>query len=181
MDRVILCGTDSKSRLTENLVEFLKKRMDLSVYRKKVFYALGKRPGVELVETEALEHLWLGKSILCVRKRANLKRLQGISRDTIVIVPSSCRRLLETISRFSVSVVTVGMSSKDAITFSSHEGEEWVVSLQRSLLNLKGEVVEPMEIPVSLAGWKDEEEILSFAAILMLLGQTDQVERLKLA
>ncbi|MGI5959489.1 MAG: hypothetical protein ACOX60_08750 [Massiliimalia sp.] len=178
MDRVVLCGTDSKSRLMEYLVSYLKKSVSLTVSGDRVLYALGEHPQLEMFQLQELEHLWLGKSILCLRKRANLKRLCGISKDTTVIVPSSCRRILESISRFSVNVVTVGMSSKDTVTFSSHQGEEWVVSLQRSICTLHGQILEPMEIPISLAGWKDEEEILSFVTILLLLNQLENAKRI---
>lgn len=113
-----------------------------------------------------------GKQILLLLKKANLRKLQTLSEETIVIIDSANQRQLEEIAKFHVNVITVGLSPKDTITFSSKDEDSFVISLQREITSLFDKSIEPLEIPCN--GFPVENTfLLQAAAIFLLTGLFD--------
>lgn len=172
MRRFILYGNDN-GKLANKLSGFLKERMEFSFYCKGKIKDYGKNPKVEILDLEELEKLDCGRSIIALKRKANLHKVKFLSPETMVIVHSENRKQLESISRFQTNVITIGLSPKDTITFSSRGEEQSVVALQRTLTTLEGNVLDPMEIPCRhTRGW-DDFSILYFTAVLLLLNLPD--------
>ena len=74
-------------------------------------------------------------------------------------------------------VVSYGTSHRDALTFSSLEGNRLSLAVQRELVTLDGCVVDRQEIPLPLpSGW-DPQLLLSAAGVLLLSGFSPEALR----
>ncbi len=67
--------------------------------------------------------------------------------------------------------VSYGTSPKDTLTFSSLEGDQICVALQRELVTLDGGVVEQQEFVLPFPPESDPMAYLAAAGVLLLLGQ----------
>ena len=72
-------------------------------------------------------------------------------------------------------VITYGFGMRDTLTPSSMLDEGCVVSLQRGLVTLDGEAVEPREVPVGhLTG--EVETRMAVAAVCLLLSEKEKID-----
>lgn len=65
--------------------------------------------------------------------------------------------------------VTYGMSGRDTLTLSSVTGRERILSLQREILTVRGEILERQELTVR--GAMEPERLLAVYGALLLLGE----------
>lgn len=173
MVRVFLVGMDGKPSMGETLCATLQPILPLTYLGNHQYRDFGASPQLELIDTDELTVLNTPASILVLKPKANLRKLEAIAPDTIVILDSANRRQLQAIARLHLNVMTVGLSAKDTLTFSSREEDCAVVSLQRSVRSLDGTRIEPMEIPCRLQGKCSEFHVLTAIALLVLCNQAD--------
>ena len=76
--------------------------------------------------------------------------------------------------KLNLRTITCGVSPKDTITFSSKNEDEIVISLQRSIINLKDESIEPLEIPFKKDIADDDYMLMAYASILIETGIIDK-------
>lgn len=69
-----------------------------------------------------------------------------------------------------IPIVTCGLSQKNTVTFSSRTPATAVVSLQRELHAVDGSLIEPRELPVTLAAPRDDYPLLATVAAMWLAG-----------
>ncbi len=70
----------------------------------------------------------------------------------------------------AASAVSYGVSPRDSLTISSHEGEILWAALQRELVTVDGRVVERQEFPLALESGTEPLPALAAAGALLLLG-----------
>lgn len=83
-------------------------------------------------------------------------------------------------ARHHLKTLTYGLSSRDTLTLSSVTPESAVVSLQRSIITLGGAVLEPAEFPVHLRNPDDRNGLLLCAAVLLLCGEEEMLDKMEL-
>lgn len=94
----------------------------------------------------------------------------NIDASVICIASSSNTDLLKMLADTHARVITCGMSGKDTVTYSSKSDYAISISLQREMLNCTGQIIEPLELVFSLEEHYRSYELLTYAAILILLG-----------
>lgn len=72
-------------------------------------------------------------------------------------------------------ILTCGMHQQDALTFSSCDGEQAVISLQAPLFALSGSPVLPQEIPLTRREEIKRFDLLACAALMLLCGRAGQL------
>lgn len=125
---------------------------------------------INIIETTDIKEIATQNSILIIKNNANIKALKFIDKSTNVIIDSGNTKNIINLSKTLSKVYSCGFSSKDCVTFSSKEDEKAVVSLQRSVTNLKNEICEPLEIPCTIHGRHDDFSILATSLTAILLG-----------
>lgn len=70
----------------------------------------------------------------------------------------------------AAQVISMGRGSKNTVTLSSLQGERAMVSLQRTIVALDGEPVEPCEVALEIKGEAALPEALAAAAVWLLCG-----------
>lgn len=106
--------------------------------------------------------------VLCSWKGAGLILPGGVHAAAL-----SCdRRARRVLQRSRCEALCCGMSSCDPLTLSSLREDSAVISLQRELVDLRGETIEPCDIPVKLSDRLDPDTLLLAAAAALLCGET---------
>ena len=72
-------------------------------------------------------------------------------------------------------ILTCGMHQQDALTFSSFDGEQAVISLQAALVTLGGRDLLPQEFPLFRREDTKRFDLLACAALLLLCGKSRQL------
>ena len=72
-------------------------------------------------------------------------------------------------------ILTCGMHQQDALTFSSFDGEQAVISLQAALVTLGGWELLPQEFPLFRREDTKRFDLLACAALLLLCGKSSQL------
>ncbi len=124
-------------------------------------------------------------TILSVYKNSNLEIEKGIAvfldykerfksqvlpKGIIGICENENRTALEIFKRNKIAVICCGLSNKNSITLSSIGNEQLFASLQRSVQNLNGEIIDPCEIKIKLTRDYLPFSVMASAAILILKG-----------
>jgi len=65
-----------------------------------------------------------------------------------LIINSDYEENLEVIKNLKLTVITYGMKSKSTITISSVEEDDMLMSIQRSIKTIKGNIIEPQEMKI---------------------------------
>lgn len=86
------------------------------------------------------------------------------------IFPSCCTDAIKTAERSGCRSITCGTSSLDTLSIASCSEDGIMVSLQREIQTLKGEIIEPCEICVKTGAQPHIYPTLAAAACLLLLG-----------
>lgn len=92
------------------------------------------------------------------------------SKKVTYIISSADKKSIEKMTNTRFPVITCGTSSKDTISLASIDGVSAVVSLQRKIKNLYGEVIEPMDIKIQLNTKTDVYHTLAACTVLLLCG-----------
>lgn len=93
-----------------------------------------------------------------------------------VAVSSSNRSALRILGNRNHHAIICGMYARDTITLSSYDRDCALVALQRTLLSLSGEEIEPREIKVHLRQSIPSPDIPLITAALLLNGCCDKNE-----
>lgn len=95
--------------------------------------------------------------------------------DAIAVLETDDTDAANIIADTGISAVTCGLSQKSSVTVSSITDTETVISVQRSIIDLFGNVIEPQEIKVAIGPECGHEyEAVSAATALLLSGITPQ-------
>ncbi len=92
-----------------------------------------------------------------------------------VILNADIETNLEEINNIKLNIITFGFNSKSTITASSVE-EDFIICLQRKIININKEVIEPQEIEVKIANKKLSSRyhnLMGIASILLIYGKTE--------
>lgn len=123
--------------------------------------------------------------LIIEKKRANFTATSGIALFTgktlnnkrIIIPPEfvaviDCENTdaAEMLAKNGVCTISCGLSSKNTVTFSSHENDRAVVSLQRVIKTMGGKEYEPSDLPICFSDTYCDYDILASAAVLFLAG-----------
>lgn len=93
-----------------------------------------------------------------------------LSKGIIGVCEETDRTALEILARSDAPVITCGMNQKNTVTLSSLNGDIWFTSLQRSLLDFKGNDVLPSEFKIKLKKRYKPFSVLAAATVLLLNG-----------
>ena len=130
-------------------------------------YLVGERCDIELVAADGLKALNAPDSVLIVGDGALLPH--GLSVFAAVVDADSG---FDADALKGTAVISCGMSGRNTVSMTSRSGDAMTLSLNRSVMTLKG-LCEPFEQPICrLTGTSDYDCMAAFAAA-MLLGLTD--------
>ncbi len=145
MTTILACGNDPDIE-NELMQYFLKK--PATIIHHKIFYS-GKEE-LSLCFLQSLpKEIYLKNSILLFYSPFMCQKHTLNMQNSVVLSESSNKTALHLLMESNVQVVTYGLQSTDSITASSFGKERTLIALQREILGLKGEKIDPYEFSIA--------------------------------
>lgn len=169
MVRIIVLGKRSDSSITRVLKRSLGRKMCVEAFSEFEFSRIGKGdPDVILIDTEKVAKIDSRDTIL-IFKKGYCGKIPEISSKCTAVLEESNTALLNSLLKLPFSAICCGLSQRNTLTVSSMQSNEAVVSLQRELVSVFGNVVEPSDIPVKLDTQQTYYTVLASTAVHLLL------------
>ena len=92
-----------------------------------------------------------------------------------IAINADMNETLEILNNMKLNIITFGFNSKSTITASSVE-ENFIICLQRKIINVNQKIIEPQEIEVKIMERKlsnSSHNIMGIASILLIYGKNE--------
>ena len=109
-----------------------------------------------------------------ISKKEILKSI--ISKANYLIINEDEEINLELLQHLDANIITYGFNSKSTITASSVNEDELFICLQRTILDINGEVLEPQEISVLRENLKINTDIIMGIETILLLYNVKSID-----
>lgn len=173
---IVIMGNTDNTVLEKRLTEILGKKYSVLSFAQKSLDAVSDQPDFFICHTDSIHRVNLKNLILLFSCDGPLSQSLSLPPDCIAIVDSAYQQTIRWLSALSIRAITFGLRHKDTITTSSMADDSLVVSLQRSIHTLSGELLEPFEMPMRLPRWKDQIGlIMQICGVLLLCGKQDSI------
>jgi len=112
------------------------------------------------------------KPDVCIKSCESL--LKNIQSNNIAIINFDDSDLMRHLMGLSCNIITYGYNTRSTVTISGFEEDmvtgktNYVCSLQRDLLTIDNESIEPCEIKVSVPSHYNSESIMAYSAFLLI-------------
>lgn len=160
----IMC--DKNSSTYSQIIEILKEYNFSIIDDNKAILNHGSKVAVKITSqkqittTDSLLLVLNSKSFTLPKFIGNIK----------VICESANIKALNFLKNSEMSVIIVGTSKTDTVTFSSISTTKALISVQRSIKNINGKIIEPCEISVNFKRKYSNSAVICAAALLLVLG-----------
>ncbi len=95
---------------------------------------------------------------------------QKIPKGMIAVCEEKNSSALEIIKNNGAPVITCGINPKNTLTFASMEKENFIISLQREITDIKGKTVLPSDFKINLKKDYSPQAVILCCAVLLLSG-----------
>lgn len=169
--RIVVLGKSSDNAVSLALVRALQKYGCVEyLSENKIFRTSGTSPNFIVYDTDKITKIDATDTILIFKR--------SFDADFSVSLSAKCTAILEqeniaaktVLMNHPATAIFCGMSSKDSITLASNDIQSAVVSIQRHISCLSGDLIEVGDIPVSLTIAEDQYTILAVTCVLLLCG-----------
>ncbi|MFZ2538000.1 MAG: hypothetical protein WAX04_03755 [Oscillospiraceae bacterium] len=174
MNTIIIYGNKKDDQLKNILLKLLADKFKINYISDTTVSSSSGNKVLNIIETSFLNEIKVKNAILILKNNAKINAIKFIDKSTNIIINENNTKNLLCLAKSINNVFTCGFSSKDYITFSSHEDDNAIVSLQRSIKLLNGHICEPMEIPCKAVANINDYSILAATLTLILLGVIDE-------
>ncbi len=168
--KLILLGEGGSEKTQRFLEANLSRRFSLTCCTGQRISVSGAGEELLLLASPELSCAQLEGGLFLARNGARLPKGLRLPGDAVVIVSSDEEEQLRQLARMGAQTVTCGLSCKDTVTFSSKSEDKAVVSLMREVVGLSGEMLEPMDIPITFSPESGDYPLLACTAALLLAG-----------
>ncbi len=171
---LILKGDTAKQK--NSTFEFLLKILDAD-YICKNKIKLYDNPNFLVVEINNPKKISGNKIIAIPTEDMALPDISQNDNNIIWIIMSHFKKIVNWLKDMDAEVITCGMIGSDTVTFSSFTHDSCVISVQRQVKTIFGNIVQPIEIPMTLSLQYTKEEILQISSALILSEQIDNLTK----
>lgn len=171
MVTVFLAG-DSKNDYGKQVCEILSSYVGVLHISGDKIGKYGRGLGVLLIEANSPQITNLKKGIVLLQKLENESELK-IPNGFSVFVESENISALKMLEKTQAQIIVGGLTTRDTLSISSVSQKGPSVSLQREIVSIFGESIEPCELPINCSCEVDEFVLLAVATVLI----TGAIER----
>ena len=174
MITVLYAGNPANKDCSHFLFKHLAQSFNTSYISENNFWQEGQGDELLLYETGQILDCRMKPCIVIVPPGSTAELGKNFDSDTLFILSSEQKKILRTMVKLNLRTMTCGASAKDSLTFSSKDDDELVVSLQRSVVNFRGETIEPLEFPIKRTPEIDDFTAMAYISILIETGIIDK-------
>ena len=115
------------------------------------------------------------KAIILIIDDSEKFKNQILPLDVIGICEDTNQNALNIFRENNVPVITCGNNHKNTITISSIENNQYILTLQRQITNLKGNVILPTDYKITLNNKYSPEAVMLSGAVLCLVNNKTEI------
>ncbi len=168
---MVLLLSDRKNKCENEIIEILSKYGGQHISDKFIGTDSGKFTILSLYKKSTVN---LSKGIAVFLDEGKRFINQELPLGIIGICEETNKTALEIFKNNGIAVICCGLSSKNSITLSSMGDQQLFATLQRSIQNYDGKIIDPCEIKIKFSKNYQPFSIMASAAILLLSNITPQ-------
>ena len=127
-----------------------------------------------IYECDNVNEIAIPDGIVIFKSKQSGNSAIKLSDTTIVIIESTNCSAISAINGNNNPCISCGMSNNDSVTLSSISDNSATISIQRSITDIKGNVIEPCDITVRLKQFCDGFTLLSIFCLLVISGEINE-------
>jgi hypothetical protein len=171
MVNIILCGDVKDTSVSQALISALSTYGGVIYSSPERVFQSGSTPQYFLFEYETLPEIGLQNGIVLFKNSMLPQKPVALPSDFLYILETKNVRAAAFLKGSGVTVVTCGTSSKETLSIAGLEEDTAVLSLQRTLKTLDGQMVEPHDFTVKFSGSRSPHQLLTVCAVLLIAGE----------
>jgi hypothetical protein len=168
MVNVLLCGNPLDLSISEALVPALSLYGGLCFSGREQVLESGASARYFLYESEKVPDIEMEKGILLFKNGIRQKAPVHVPEGFLCVLGSRNTKAAELLNGTDAAVVTCGTGPKDTLSLAGLENSCATVSLQRNLITLSGNLLEPHDFNVSLSRQRSPYQVLFVSAVLLI-------------
>lgn len=168
---VVILLSERKSKIEKEIIEILKKYGANYISDKNITEVAGS---FTVVTAYKKTEITVNKGTVIFTERTHRFREQKFPIGIIGICEEKNKTAFETFKKSNNAVITCGINNKNTVTLSSINGDNLLITLQRTLIDINGNHIYPCEFKISLTKPYSPFSIMSAFAVLLLNGITPQ-------
>lgn len=167
---IILCGDRGDTSVSDALVSTLALYGGVRGCGPDRLFERGVSAEFFLYECENLPKIELQQGIILFKNSIRQQHAEKIPENFLCILETKNTHAAAMLKDTGTAAVTCGTSTKDTLSVAALDGSVAVLSLQRSIRTLAGEIVEPRDFSVKCSAERSPHQLLSVSAVLLLSG-----------
>lgn len=169
---ILLCGERKEKSIGLALISALSNYGEVKYFNgEKIEFYPGKPELCFLLyEWKNVPEICVEKGILLFKNSFQFREHKKIPAEFMTVFESHNMGAIEFLKGTGATAVACGTSSRDTLSIASIDYQSATVSLQRTIKNLKGEVVEPHDISIKLRSAMSPYPLLACCSALLLSG-----------
>lgn len=166
---IVLCGDRGDTSVSDALVSTLALYGGVRGCGPDRIFERGVSAEFFLYECESLPKIELQRGIILFKNSIRQQHAE-IPENFLCILETKNTHAAALLKDTGTAAVTCGTSTKDTLSVAALDGAVAVLSLQRSIRTLAGEIVEPRDFSVKCSAERSPHQLLSVSAVLLLSG-----------
>lgn len=170
LKNIIICGDSRDKKLTDTIISVCKKVGGVFVSDGECIYTTSKNPlfcitctdRIRMIDADGI--IIFGDGYTEPDEKCTIKR-------AVCITDSSNKAAVRSLNSTESCVIGCSMSERDTLSISCITDEYRLVSLQRNIHTLDGDIIEPCEIKLFSDRDLSPFTVLAVCAVLLLTGQ----------
>ncbi|WP_416201135.1 MAG: hypothetical protein ACFWUD_02355 [Thermocaproicibacter melissae] len=170
MTNVLLCGDPTDTSITDALIPALATYGGVCYFRSGVAEQYGENGHFCLLESVEVPKITLPRGILVLKDKLSATACAEVPDNFVCVIGSGNKQAAQMLCRSKAAVVTCGTGMTDTLSLAGIDSSSACVSLQRNLITLQGNLIEPLDFSVNLSQQRTPQQILFVSAVLLLAG-----------
>jgi hypothetical protein len=167
---ILLCGDPFDSSIADALIPALSLCGGLCFSDRNAVMECGDSARYFLYESDTVPKIGMKRGILLLKDKLCETMPVQVPDGFVGVIGSRNAQAARMMCGSGASVVTCGTGPKDTLSLAGLDTSAACVSLQRNLVTLDGELLEPHDFSITLLQRRSPEQVLAVSAVLLLSG-----------
>ena len=164
---MVIIFSNRKSKTEQEIIEILKQFGATYISDNNIYY---QDSSFTIISAYKNTKLNIKKGIALFLDDTKKFENQILPINIIGICEENNKQALEIFYKNKIPAICCGMNAKNTITLSSLNNDDILISLQRTITQLNGNIIEPAELKINLKKQYQPFSVMASIAVLLLLG-----------
>lgn len=169
MKHIVVYGKKNDISISALLAQALSKYEGVEYFNCQELKILGNTPAAYILyDTDSTANIECNNTVFILKRRLCYSNKLILPENSIVIFEGGNIRSANYIGKVPCSTICCGAGPKDTVSLSANMNERVCISLQRKIVTLSGNIIEPMEIAINHITSEDPYTLPAVCAALLV-------------